>query len=376
MKPFNLSEWAINQPRRSSSILMIVAVVGRRRCRSCSSAAPRTRRSPSAPWSSAPPGPGRRVDDTLEQVTERLERTLQETDHLDRVRSYTVAGQTTIFVDLKQSTPPDDGAGRLVPGAQERRRHAPHAAAGRGRARSSTTTSATPSASSTRFTADGFSFRELRDYVEAARSRLLQVPDVSKIEVLGAQDEQIFIEFSTERLAGLRPRTCGADRRRRCRRRTWCARPASIQTEQERVFLRVSGAFDDRARHRGGQLRRRRPHLPARRHRHGAPRLRRSAAADVPRQRQAGASASRSRCATPATSWPWARTSKRRWPTIVADLPVGIEPMLVADQAGDGRRGHQRLHDLALAGDRRSSWRAASSASACGPARWWRWRSR
>ena len=53
------------------------------------------------------------------------------------------------------------------------------------------------------FTADGFTFRELRDYVEAARSRLLQVPDVSKIEVLGAQDEQIFIEFSTEKLAGL-----------------------------------------------------------------------------------------------------------------------------------------------------------------------------
>ena len=53
------------------------------------------------------------------------------------------------------------------------------------------------------FTADGFSFRELRDYVEDARSRLLQVPDVSKIEVLGAQDEQIYVEFSTRQLAGM-----------------------------------------------------------------------------------------------------------------------------------------------------------------------------
>ena len=50
--------------------------------------------------------PGATVDETLQQVTERLERTLQETDYLDRVRSYTIAGQTTIFVDLKQSTPP------------------------------------------------------------------------------------------------------------------------------------------------------------------------------------------------------------------------------------------------------------------------------
>ena len=50
--------------------------------------------------------PGATADETMKQVTERLERTLQETDYLDRLRSYTVAGQTTIFVDLKQSTPP------------------------------------------------------------------------------------------------------------------------------------------------------------------------------------------------------------------------------------------------------------------------------
>ncbi len=53
------------------------------------------------------------------------------------------------------------------------------------------------------FTADGFTHRELRDYVEAVRSRLLNVPDVSKIEIIGAQDEQVFIEFSTQQLAGL-----------------------------------------------------------------------------------------------------------------------------------------------------------------------------
>jgi multidrug efflux pump subunit AcrB len=51
--------------------------------------------------------PGATVDETLKQVTERLERTLQETDFLDRIRSYTIAGETTIFVDLKQSTPPE-----------------------------------------------------------------------------------------------------------------------------------------------------------------------------------------------------------------------------------------------------------------------------
>ena len=65
------------------------------------------------------------------------------------------------------------GAGHLVPGAQEHRRHPPDAAGWRRRARSSTTTSATPSASSTPSPPTASHFRELRDYVEAARSRLL-----------------------------------------------------------------------------------------------------------------------------------------------------------------------------------------------------------
>ena len=45
-------------------------------------------------------------------------------------------------------------------------------------------------------TADGFTHRELKDYAEDIRSRLMQVPDVAKIEILGAQDEKILVEFS------------------------------------------------------------------------------------------------------------------------------------------------------------------------------------
>ena len=48
--------------------------------------------------------PGATLDDTLAQVTERLERKLQETKGLDYLRSYTSPGLTTIFVHLKGST--------------------------------------------------------------------------------------------------------------------------------------------------------------------------------------------------------------------------------------------------------------------------------
>ena len=53
------------------------------------------------------------------------------------------------------------------------------------------------------FTADGFTDRELRDYVVDVRKQLLQLPDVSKIDILGAQDERVYVEFSTAQLAGL-----------------------------------------------------------------------------------------------------------------------------------------------------------------------------
>ncbi len=184
--------------------------------------------------------PGATVDETMLQVTERLERTLQETDYLDRVRSYTTAGQTTIFVDLKQSTPPEavpDIWYQVRKNIGDMRQTLPGGVVGPFFNDDFGNTFGIIYG----FTADGMSFRELRDYVEAARSRLLQVPDVAEIQVLGAQDEQIYIEFSTEKLAGLRldlPTVIASLQAQNA------VRPAGvIQTEQERVFLRVSGGF-------------------------------------------------------------------------------------------------------------------------------------
>ena len=185
--------------------------------------------------------PGATVDETLSQVTERLERTLQETRHLDRVRSYTTAGQTTIFVDLLQSTPASEVQNvwyQVRKNIDDMRMTLPAGTIG-------------PFFNDDfgdtygiiyGFTADGYSMRELRDQVEAIRSRLLLVPDVSKIDVLGAQDEQIYIEFSTTRLAGLRldyPTIVAALRSQNVIRPT-----GVLQTGQERVFFRVTGSFE------------------------------------------------------------------------------------------------------------------------------------
>jgi multidrug efflux pump subunit AcrB len=188
--------------------------------------------------------PGATIEDTLQQVTERLERTLQETPSLDFVRSYTSAGMTTIFVNLKQAT-----RAKEVPDIWY------HVRKSIGDIRHTLPAGVVGPFFNDEFgdtygiiygfTADGFTHRELRDYVEDIRSRLLQVPDVLKIEVLGAQDEKIFVEFSTKQLAGL-----GIDRAAlvsALQAQNMVIPSGTIQTGNEKLFLRVSGAFDSEA---------------------------------------------------------------------------------------------------------------------------------
>jgi multidrug efflux pump subunit AcrB len=52
-------------------------------------------------------------------------------------------------------------------------------------------------------TGPDFSFRELNDIAEAVRDELLLIPEAAKVEIAGAQDERIFVEYDNARLAGL-----------------------------------------------------------------------------------------------------------------------------------------------------------------------------
>ena len=234
----NFSEWALKH-RSLVVYLMIVAVVAGvmsyfRLGRNEDPAFIIKTMVVSAAW------PGATIDDTVKQVTERIERTLQETPHLDFMRSSTRAGVTTIFVNLTGDTNARQVADtwRHVREIVSDMRHTlPNGVIG-------------PAFNDKfgdtfgiiyGFTADGFSGRELRDYVEDIRSKLLQVTDVSKIEILGAQDERIFVEFSVKELA-----TLGIDRSAliSALQAQNVVRPGgTIQTGDERVSLRVSGAF-------------------------------------------------------------------------------------------------------------------------------------
>jgi multidrug efflux pump subunit AcrB len=185
--------------------------------------------------------PGATLNDTLQQVTDRLERTLQETPSLDFLRSFTSPGLTTIFVNLKGETRAAQipaiwydvrtsvgdmrhtlPAGVIGPGFNDKFGDVYGIIYG--------------------VTADGFTHRELKDYAEDIRSRLMRVPDVAKIEILGAQDEKIFVEFSVQQLAGL-----GIDRSALAAAlaaQNIVSPSGILQTGSERLILRVSGAFE------------------------------------------------------------------------------------------------------------------------------------
>jgi multidrug efflux pump subunit AcrB len=235
---FNLSEWALNN-RSITVYLMIVAVLAGiasyfRLGRAEDPTFIIKTMIVQAAW------PGATVEETLKQVTERLERKLQETPHLDYLRSYTKAGVTTIFVNLKGST-----TAKQVPdvwyhvrkSVGDIRHTLPAGIVGPGFNDDFGDTFGIIYG----FTADGFTHRELRDYVEKVRSELLHVADVSKIEILGAQDERIFVEFSTKDLANL-----GLDRATliAALQAQNVVQPAgAVQTENETLQLRVTGAF-------------------------------------------------------------------------------------------------------------------------------------
>ncbi|MGL4295402.1 MAG: efflux RND transporter permease subunit, partial [Aestuariivirga sp.] len=239
MNGFNLSEWALKH-RSITIYLMIVAVLAGlasyyRLGRSEDPSFIIKTMVVQAAW------PGATMEETMKQVTERLERTLQETPHLDFLRSFTRAGVSTIFVNLDGKTNAQQVADtwyQVRKSVGDMRHTLPAGVIGPGFNDEFGDTFGIIYG----VTADGFSHRELRDHVETLRSKLLGVKDVSKIELLGIQDEQIFIEFSMEDLANL-----GVDRSAllAALQAQNTVRPAGlIETDEESISLRVSGSFE------------------------------------------------------------------------------------------------------------------------------------
>ncbi|MBY3156302.1 efflux RND transporter permease subunit [Rhizobium leguminosarum] len=184
--------------------------------------------------------PGASAEEVTRQVTDRIEKKLQELESLDYTKSETVAGQTTVFVELLPTTKAKDVAPtwlRIRNMIADIKGDFPTGVVG-------------PFFNDRfgdvfgniyAFTSDGLTQRQLRDLVENARSEVLTVPNVGKVDVIGAQDEAIYLEFSTRQIAAL-----GIDQQsviQTLQAQNAVTQSGFVDAGPERIALRVSGQF-------------------------------------------------------------------------------------------------------------------------------------
>ena len=184
--------------------------------------------------------PGATATDTVQQVTDRIEKKLEEIPGLDYVRSYTKPGEAVVFVNLKDSVRAADVPDlwyQVRKKVGDIKNQLPAGVQGPFFNDEFGDTYAIIYA----FTADGFSHRELRDHVDNMRAELLRVPDVAKVDLVGTQDEKIYLEFSTQQLAAL-----GLDINalaQTLQTQNAIAPSGIVDAGGERIAIRVSGEF-------------------------------------------------------------------------------------------------------------------------------------
>lgn len=185
--------------------------------------------------------PGATALQMSEQVTDKLEETLQEVPYMDKIRSYSKAGETTIFIEVKDSAPPADIANiwytiRKKTGDMKTR---------------------LPAGVQGPFyndefgdvfgviyalSADGFSYAELKEHADEVRQELLRVPNVAKVEQYGVQKEQIFVEVSQKKLARM-----GIDMRQvinALNQQNAVEYAGVLRTPNDDIQIRITGQFD------------------------------------------------------------------------------------------------------------------------------------
>ena len=189
----------------------------------------------SAVWS------GATAEEMQEQVTDKLERRFQDTPGLKDIKSETRAGQTIIYLQLRSDI--DDSL--IRPTWRDVRNFGEDI-------KSDLPDGVYGPYYNDRFddvygsiyaiTGADYSYEELRAMAETARRRILTVPSVQKVILLGVQPERIYVEISLARLAqlGIPPTAITDALHTQDSMTTSC----TIETETDTVQLRASGVFE------------------------------------------------------------------------------------------------------------------------------------
>ncbi len=236
---FNLSAWALSNRPLVLFFSLVMAVVGIMSYRALGQ-------------SEDPPftfkvmvvrtmWPGATADEVARQITDRVEEKIQELPDFEFIRSYSRPGESNVFLVAKDSLP-----SKALPNTfyQVRKklgdiRHT------------------FPAGTQGPFVndefgdtfgniyaliGDGYDYALLKRYAERLQLQLLRVPDVAKVELLGLQDERVFVEISNAKLS-----TFGIpfeDVVRQLESQNAVTPAGSFETGSDRIYLRTSGAFE------------------------------------------------------------------------------------------------------------------------------------
>ncbi|MEP6940261.1 MAG: efflux RND transporter permease subunit [Rudaea sp.] len=239
MNRFNLSEWALRNQALLRYFIVLLALAGI--------------------WSYAGLGqsedppftfkvmvvqtqwPGATAAEMTEQVTEKIEKKLQELPQVDFLRSYSRPGESQVFVVIKDSLPASavpDFFYQVRKKIGDIRYTLPQGIVGPFFNDEFGDTFGNIYA----LTGDGYNDAQLRDYAERAKLEILRVPDVAKVDLLGLQDEKVTIELSNAKLATL---GVSFDQLQQTLAAQNAITPAgSFETGSDRIYLRPTGAFD------------------------------------------------------------------------------------------------------------------------------------
>src|SRR4249919_2515575 len=238
MSNFNLSAWALKNRAVVQFAILVLAVVG-------VFSYQRLGQSEDPPftfkimvvrtfW------PGATAEETAKQVTDRIEKKLMETGEYEFLRSYSRPGESLVQFVAKDSLPSRD-----IPALWYQARKKV------GDIRQTLPAGVIGPYFNDEFgdtfgniyalTGDGFDYATMKDYAERVELDLHRVPDVAKVDLIGLQDEKIWIELSNTKLATLgiplQAVQAAIDQQN-------AVTPASFfETGTDRVQLRVSGGF-------------------------------------------------------------------------------------------------------------------------------------
>ena len=184
--------------------------------------------------------PGASAEEVSRQITERIEKKLMETGDFERIQSYSRPGQSLVMFmarDEMRSTDIDDLWYQVRKKVGDIRHTLPQDVRGPFFNDEFGTTFGNIYA----LTGKGFDYAIMKDYADRLQLALQRVDDVGKVELIGLQDEKIWVEISNTKLASLGIPLVTVQQA--LQSQNTVADAGFFETPTDRVRLRVTGEF-------------------------------------------------------------------------------------------------------------------------------------